>query len=356
MDGHAESVSHGEGDIHDRRGLWPRVPSGLHELLEESFPLIAEDLRAATVEHGITSKVAAECAGIDPALYRRLEEGSAVRSSENLGLMLSAAESLGLKEVRFSFVHEVQQQCLKLELPLPTDGPLVLFLDKLRYDVQELKEQSVFVSPYQVLVLVERIGFNEAFASRKPAGKQLIELWIAAVFTLCLGRGRDYYVGLGRYDPPDAEVLGINGTSGDMSLIPLEITQYGIHSRDLAEVVGKKLRKKYQEGTVLVVLVEQAENLLANDLDNFIRTNNPYNQQLFIIGGSEASGSFKVLRWDEVAMAALSNAAWLEADADANNVSRGYRGYEGVVFKPKGSRFLPLHPVFVKELELHSQM
>ena len=41
---------------------------------------------------------------------------------------------------------------------------------------------------------------------------------------------------------------------------------------------------------------------------------------------------------------------------DANNASKGHRGYEGVVFKPEGSRFLPLHPVFVKELKLRHQM
>ena len=44
------------------------------------------------------------------------------------------------------------------------------------------------------------------------------------------------------------------------------------HSKDLVEVIGKKLSKKYQEGTVLVVLVEQAESIVVNELDDFIRT------------------------------------------------------------------------------------
>ena len=88
----------------------------------------------------------------------------------------------------------------------------------------------------------------------------------------------------------------------------------------------------------------------------FIRTNNPYNQRIFIIGASEAPSGFKAVAWGEVIKPTPSEAGWWEIGMDANNASKGYRGYEGVVFKPKGSRFLPPHPVFVKELELRRQM
>ena len=354
MKGHAESVAHGEGDGHGRQGRRSRLPARLHDLLEESFPLIGEDLRAARVRLGITSSVAAERAELNPALYRALEEGSAVRNVENVGLMVSAAKCLGLEEVRFSYVDEVQQQYMKVDLS--TDGPLVIFLDRLRFDIRELKEQAAFVSPYQVLALVERIGFYETFASRQLVDKQLIELWIAAVFTLCLSRDQDYYVRLVKDDPPDVEVLEVNDADGSMGGIRLEITQHGSHSKGLVDVIGKKLRKKYQEGTVLVVLVEQTENIVVNELDDFIRANNPYNQRIFIIGGSEAPGTFKVVPWAEVTKPTASEIAWAEIGVDAKNASKGHRGYEGVVFKPPGSWFLPGHPVFVKELELQRQM
>ena len=162
---------------------------------------------------------------------------------------------------------------------------------------------------------------------------------------------------MARDDPPDAEVLLMDSTAGKMSVIRLEITQYGSHSKDLVDVIGKKLRKKYQEGTVIVVLVEQAENIILNELDDFIRTNNPYNQNVFIImGSSQAPGSFKAVVWGELIKPKPSEDGWWEISMDANNASKGHRGYEGVVFKPKGSRFLPPHPVFVKELELRRQM
>ena len=353
MDRPADSMAPSEGVGNGRQGHHPRVPTGLHDFLEEAFPLLAEDLLAARVGLDITSTLAAECAELDPALYRALEEGNVVRNTENVALMVSAARCMGLEELRFSYVDELQQY---MKMDLSTDGPLTVFIDTLHLDVRELKEQSVFFSTYHALALVERFGFYETLASRQLVHKQLVELWIAAVFTLWLGRESDYYVGMARDDPPDVEVLKIDGADGTMSEIELEITQYGSHSKDLVDVIGKKLRKKYPEGTVIVVLVEQAENIIPHELNDFIRTNNPYNQNVVIIASSQAPGSFKALVWGDLIKPKPSEDGWWEISMDANNASRGHRGYEGVVFKPKGSRFLPLRPVFVKELELRHQM
>jgi len=325
-------------------------PTNFDGFLEEAFPLIAEDLRAARIGLGLTSAVAAERAELSLTLYRALEHGSVARTTGNLGLMMSASRCLGMETVRFSYVNEVQQY---MKVDLSADGPLIVFIDTWRLDIRDLKEQSAFVSPYHVLALVERIGFYETFASRQLADKLLIEMWIAAVFTLSLGSGRDYYLGLISDNAPDVEVLVVNGTDRRFSGIRVEITRHGSHSKDLIDVIRKKLRKKYQEGTVIVVLVEQAEDILINELDGFIRTNNPYDQRIFVIGGSTEPGSFKVVPWDEVTRSTTAEISWLEMGVDAENASKGYRGYEGVVLKPPGRGFLPPHPTFVKKLELH---
>ena len=240
-----------------------------------------------------------------------------------------------------------------MKVDLSTDGPLVVFVDTLSLDIRELKEEEMFVSPFRVLALLWRIGFDRILKSRQPADKQLIELWTAAVFTLCLDPDRDYYVRLVRDDPPDTEVLEVNGADRNLRGIGIEVTQHGSHSRDLVNVIGQKLRKKYQKGTVLVVLVERAENILVNNLDEYIRANNPYNQLVCVVGGSDAPNTFKVIPFDKVSRPTASETKWLEINVNVENASKGHRGYEGVVFKPRGSRFLPLHPTFVKELELH---
>ena len=353
MGGPTESLVPSGGRGHGRRGYRSQVPIGLRDLLDEAFRLMSEDLRATRAGLGISSTVAAERAELDPDLYRSLEEGNVVINADSADLMVTAAQALGREEVRFSFVDAAQQY---MKLDLSTDGPLTAFVDTLRLGIGDLKEQGVFVNPCRVLALVERIGFCRTFASRQPVDKQLIELWIAAVFTLCLRTDQDYYVRLVKDDPPDAEVLEVNGADGNMSSIRLEVTQHGSHSTNLFDVIGKKLSMKYQKGTVLVILVEQAENILVNDLHDLIRTNNPYNHRIYIIGGSEAPGTFKVVPWEGVTKPRPSEIAWFEIGVDANNASKGHRRYEGVLFEPPRSRFLPGHPVFVKELNLHRQM
>lgn len=322
---------------------------GLDELLEEALPLVGEDLRAARTELGISSTVAAERAKLDPDLYRALEAGDVVRNRDSVALMVSAAERLGLKAVRFSYVDEVEQY---MKVDLSTGGPLTVFVDTLRLDAGELKEQSVFVSPSYVLGLVERIGFFETFASKRPEDRQLIELWIAAVFTLCLSRERAHYVRLVRDDPPDVEVLEIEEAAGGMSAIKVEITQHGSYSKGLIDVIGKKLRMGYEVGTVLVVLVEEAETIPVAELDDFIQGNNRYGHRIYIIGGSEAPGAFKVVPWDKVTKPTPDETAWLEIGVEGKNASTGHRGFEAVFFGPPGSSFLPVHPTFVKELEV----
>ena len=125
------------------------------------------------------------------------------------------------------------------------------------------------------------------------------------------------------------------------------------HSRGLVDVIGKKLRKKYEEGTVLVVLAEQAERVHLGELHDFVRTNNHHNLRVVIIDRSETAGRFKVLPLEEVIEPTSSEAALLEIDVEGERASMGHRGYQGVVLRPLLSRFLPEHPVFVKNLELH---
>ena len=269
----------------------------LDEFLEEMIPLIAEDLRTARARLGITSARAAKRARLDAARSRALEKGAVQRSQHTIALMVSVARSLSLKSIRASYADEIGQY---MRIDLSTDRPLTTFVDNLEVDVTQLKEQGHFVSPYGVLALVEPTGFYTTFESSSPIDKRIVELWIAAVFTLGLGRGRDYYVRLVSDDPPDVEVLVIDRKSTSLNVIRVEITQHGRHSKSLVGVIGKKLLKRYQDGTVLVVLVEQSASVPVADVYEFIRKNNPHHQRIYIIGGGAEAGSFVVLPCDEI--------------------------------------------------------
>ena len=323
---------------------------GLDELLEEAIPLIAEDLREARARSGITSAMAAKRGLLRFARCRALESGRARRTKYNVASMISLARRLGLQSVRVSYVDVIRQH---MKVDLSTDGPLTIFVDALDADFEELRKQGYFVSPYRIFALVDGIGLGSTLDSRKSIDKRIVELWIAAVFTLCLDRDQDYYVRLIRTDAPDAEVLVVDRTDRAVSMIRVEITQHGRHSKSVFDVIGKKLRKRYQDGTVLVVLVEQSASLPVVDLYEFIAKNNPHDQRIYIIGGSGKVGRFTVVPWDKVTSPTADEKAWMEISVDAKNASKGHLGRDGVVFKPPDtSRFRRVFPVFVRKMDL----
>ena len=233
----------------------------------------------------MTLPEAAERAGLDRQRYLALEGGSVDRTTDSANLMLTTARAFGLEEIRVAYVDEVMQY---MKLDLSSDAPPTIFVDTLQLDVRELKDQAVFVSPSHLLALFDRVGPRETLSSREAVAKQLIELWVTAIFTLSLQDGRDYYIRLVKDDPPDAEVLAIDATAGTLSLMMVEVTRHGNYSKDLHEVIRKKLNKRYQEGTMLVVLVEQAEKVPVADLVEFVRQNNPYNQRICLLGSAAA--------------------------------------------------------------------
>ena len=47
----------------------------------------------------------------------------------------------------------------------------------------------------------------------------------------------------------------VDTETNDIKMTRVEITQHGRHSTSVTDVIGKKLMKRYQDGTVLVVLV-----------------------------------------------------------------------------------------------------
>ena len=317
----------------------------MDEFLEEAIPLVAEDLRNARVHFGLTSTAAAQQTGIGVSRYRMFESGAACNSAEDLAEMVSVAGHLGLESVRMSYVDLIDQYIC---VSTAGNGPLAAHFDTLDASVAELREQGHFVSPRQVLDFVAREGIGPMLDSKQHVDRAMAELWVTAVFTLSLDGDREYYVRMVRDDPPDTEVLMTDKKARTVQMMRVEVTQYGIYSKSVTEVIGKKLRKRYQEGTVLLVLVEEAEELTVFNLYDFIQENNPHGHRVAIIGGAGEVDKFKVLHWDTSGETATALVV------DTNVRDNGRCEYEGVVFKPPyTTRFRPVFPVFVRTVELH---
>ena len=319
---------------------------------EENIRLAAEDLKAARVRLGITSGQAARRAGVAAAQYRALEKGRVPSSQHILRKLVSVCRRLDMESVRVTYVEEIGQY-VNLDLSRdPWRESPTAFFDVLEANVAELQDIECFISPAAVFGYLERIGFGATLASRKPADKQMVELLTGAVFTMFLDEVNDYYVKPVKDDPPDVEVLAVKRDSRAFSTMKLEIVQDGKYSESVFEVIGKKLAKRYERGTVLAVVIEETEQFLIADLHDFIRENNPHGTRVYVIGGTGRAGRFKGLPCDEITCDDADYFKWKEMEVDQGDRNAGFLGHDGVFCETSGyARFLQM-PLFIREVKL----
>jgi len=154
-------------------------------------------------------------------------------------------------------------------------------------------------------------------------------------------------------DPPDVEVLSVKLDSRAFLTMSLEIVQYGKYSQDVFEVIGKKLAKRYERETVVVVATETATDLPVADLHDFIRDNNPHGLRVFLIGGTGEVGRFKGLPCDEITCDGADYYEWIDKEVKQEARNAGFLGLDGVFCETAGlARFLKM-PMFVREVKLN---
>ena len=319
---------------------------------EATIRLVAEDLRAARARLGITSAQAANRAGVAAARYRALEKGRVPSNQDILRQLVSVCRRLDMESVRVNYVEEIGQYAhLDLSREAWRESPTV-FLEVVEADITELQDIECFISPGAVFGYLERIGFGATLVSRKPEDKQMVELLAGAVLTMFLDEANDYYVKPVKDDPPDVEVLAVERNSRAISTMKLEIVQDGKYSKSVFEVIGKKLTKRYERGTVLVVVIEETEQFLVAELHDFIRDNNPHGLRIIVIGGTGEAGRFKGLPCDEITHDGADYFEWKEKEVDQRDRNAGFLGLDGVFCETSGLARFPKMPLFVREVKL----
>ena len=311
---------------------------------------MAEDVRRARTELAITSARAAKRVRLSPSRYRALETGKILRTRHNAAELLNVARRLGLNCLRTGHIDDIGQY---MKVDLSKAPEVTLYVDALESDVAGLKDQGHFVAASRVMSFVECIGRSLLIDSRKTIDKQIVELWIASTFTLGLSADHEYYVRPAQVDPPDVEVLVFDPANGGLSMIRVEVAQCTKYSRDVFEVIRKKLLKRYHDGTVIVVLVEDSTSISVGELYDFIRGDNLQNQRVYIVGSGKSSRRIKFVPCYEVPEPGTDEMAIMDAEFSVGHASKGYLGYEGVVYRPPSNSSVRYPgPVFVKKITL----
>ena len=224
-------------------------------------------------------------------------------------------------------------------------------------DFPNLKDQGCFIAAARVMSIVNRMDITTFLTtfleSRNRMDKNIAELWIAVAFTLGGPDDVACYARCAKDDPPDVELLLIDRANLTLRLERVEVAQCTKYSRDVFEVIRKKLLKRYHEKTDIVVLVEEPVRLFIGELGEFIRDNNRQGLSVYIIGARESPGTLKFIPCREDRQPETGESGITIWDVKVDHASEGYLGFDGVVCElPQNANIRDARPLFVKNITL----
>ena len=322
----------------------------LQAFVDVAVPLIAQDLKCARTKLGIATTGAAKKAGITSHIYKMIESGKVTKNVDTFATMISVARSLGLDSVRMLYVEEYETY---MRYNLEKEQPFTLFVDSISSNVHEQREMGHFVSPYNIFRLADKIGMDTIIASQNAIDKEIFELWVTAVFSLSLdSRNSAYYVRLVRDNAPDTEILEADFKESNIQIIKIEVTHYNKHSDNIYEIIKKKLTKRYDKNTVIVIYTSKNDEIYVNDLYDFIQKNNSDKRQIDIVTGTCDRNIARIIPCGKI-KSDEKTIEWAEIKIDlAKNKAMRYK-YDGVIYKARYLRgYHTQFPVFIKEIGL----
>lgn len=312
---------------------------------------IARQLKMRRQKFALTQAEVAKKIGIKQSYYAKMEDGKTLLSPKQVNYMLDAARSMGIQQLKYSYINELRRHIM---LDLKNKE---MFFHSHIYSVQELKEQGVFISPHKIFALADKIDLSLKLSRGDKVDLVLLELWVAAHFAFVIKKNKDQklYLRPVREEYPDAEILNLN--KGEMKLLKVEVTHYSRYSKDIYDVLKKKLGKRYDENTFTVVFVSRKDTLNLNDLNRFIKQHNSNNQKIWILG------YFK--KYEMILMPCSEitpegeGASWAELVLNQSNIKKKHSKYDGVIVYPPYDnkiQFLKpaIPPCFIKKIHFRS--
>ena len=110
---------------------------------------------------------------------------------------------------------------------------------------------------------------------------------------------------------------------------------------------------RYHEGTVIVEFIGESNSSSVAELREFINDNNLQDQRVDILGGSNATRTIKSIPCREILEPGTDELGNMHVDVDFDEASKGYRRYEGVVYRlPQNASVRCPFPIFVKKISL----
>ena len=314
-------------------------------LYRKWIPVMARDLGRGRRRLGIERADAAERGGVSVAEYARIERGRVPKDGEGFARMMTVARGLGVRALRLEYLRPYRTH-LGVEL---SEDRLVMFVERLSSDVSGSRAQGCYVSPFNVVKVVESAGLSAVLDGDSAGDRALFSLWLTTILMHCRGSGEDRYVRLVRDSVDRTEILTADIDSGAVGKERVQIARHDASAGDLCEKMKILLELEGVEDRTTVVYATGDSEVKVADLRTLMRAYG--GRDAYLVTGTRESNGVRVIPCGPLG-SDDERADWAEISVDLAQVAPGRYEYDGVACVVAGGPGGGELPLFIRELEL----
>ena len=307
--------------------------------------VMASEMKRARRGLGISRVDAAERAGLSVAEYARIERGRVPKDGEGFGRMMTVARGLGVGALRLEYLKPYRTH-MGVEL---SEDRLVVFLERLSSDISGSRAQGYYVSPYNVLRVIEDVGLGAVLEGESAGDRALFSLWVTAILMQCRGSDEGRYLRLVRESVDRTEILTADSAAGMVGTEDIQIARHDTSAGDICEKMKGLLELGRAENRTVVVYATGDGQVEVADLRKLMRSYS--GQEAYLVTGTQEANGVRVIACGLLGSDG-GRAGWPEIAIDLSSVGRERYEYDGVACVVAGGPGGSQLPLFIRELEL----
>lgn len=307
--------------------------------------MMARDMRRGRRRLELEKAEAAERAGVRVADYARIERGRVPKDGEGFARMMTVARGLGVRALRLEYLRPYRTH-LGVEL---SEDRLVMFVERLSSDVSGSRAQGCYVSPYNVVKVVEDAGLSAVLDGDGAGDRALFLLWLTTILMHCHESDEDHYVRLVRDGVDRTEILTADIASGALGKESVQIARHDTSMGDICEKMRTLFELAGAEDRTTAVYATGDGSVEVADLRTLMQQYG--GRKAYLVTGTRESNGVRVIACGPLG-SDDEREGWPEVSIDLASMAPERYEYDGVACVVAGGPGDSELPVFIRELEL----
>lgn len=306
--------------------------------------VMSRDMRRARRRLELEEADAAERVGVSVAEYSRIERARVPKNGEGFARMMTVARRLGVRALRLEYLRSYRTH---LGVELSADR-LVMFLERLSSDISRARAQGYYVSPYNVVAVVESAGLGAVLDGDSAGDQALFSLWMTTILMRCRESDQDRYLRLVRDSVDRTEVLTADIDSGAVGKEGIQVARHDTSAGDICQKMKTLFELEGAEDRTTVVFATGDGEVEVADLRALMRSYS--NRDAYLVTGTRETNGVRVIPCGLLG-SEDECAEWPEISINLAKVPARYE-YDGVACVVAGGPAGAELPLFIRELEL----